>query len=157
MDKSIHEVYGNRIRLRACGICIENGQLLLVNHQGLVEGAFWAPPGGGVQLNETAADCVAREFLEETGLIVEVCDFLFATEFIKEPLHAVELFFSVKRIDGEVAKGSDPETMENQAIQEVRYMKWTEIDSIDERNLHGIFKIMEKAEKIVHLRGYFKL
>jgi 8-oxo-dGTP diphosphatase len=157
MDKLVHEIYGNRIRLRACGICIENNQLLLVNHRGLSEGAFWAPPGGGVQLNETATDCLAREFLEETGLIVEVCDFLFASEFIRGPLHAVELFFSVKRIGGSLTRGKDPETAGNQIIEEVKFMNWAEIDSINNKNLHGIFGIPQKAANIIDLKGYFKL
>jgi 8-oxo-dGTP diphosphatase len=157
MDDSVQEIYKNRLRLRACGLCIENNRLLLVNHVGLTGGVFWAPPGGGVDLNEAATDTLVREFLEETGLLVEVRDFLFACEFIKEPLHAVELFFLVKRIGGSLAKGIDPESGSSQIIQEVKFMDWEEIGNVDKGSLHGIFRFTEKVDQIIDLRGYFKL
>ncbi len=158
MSDSVQEIYKNRLRLRACGICIEeNKGLLLVNHLGLTSGDFWAPPGGGVQFCEPVADCVAREFLEETGLVVQVSDFLFTCEFINHPLHAVELFFSVKVIGGKLIKGIDPESGSNQIIKEVKFMNWGEIESMNKANLHGIFRIIEKADKIIALKGYFKL
>jgi 8-oxo-dGTP diphosphatase len=157
MSNSVQEIYKNRLRIRACGICINNNRVLLVNHLGLTKGDFWSPPGGGIQLGETAADCVVREFREETGLIVEVRDFLFACELIKEPLHAVELFFLVKETGGKLAKGIDPESGSNQIIADVRYLEWGEINALSKANLHGIFGLVEKVDKILDLRGYFKL
>lgn len=157
MSDSVHELYKNILRLRACGICIDNEQLLLVNHHGLTEGDFWAPPGGGVQFGEAAANCVAREFLEETGLEIKVRDFLFACEFISQPLHAVELFFLVEKVGGELRRGFDPETGNKQIIQGVKFMSWGEIESMSKSSLHGIFGLTEKVDKIIALKGYFKL
>jgi 8-oxo-dGTP diphosphatase len=157
MSELIQGFYKNRLRLRACGVCIESDQLLLVNHRGLTDSDFWAPPGGGIQLGEAATDCVVRELLEETGLTVKVCDFLFGCEFIKQPMHAVELFFLVKRVGGTLTKGRDPETGKNQIIQEVRFMNWEEIGKMKKSNLHGIFRLTEKVDKIIDLKGYFKL
>jgi 8-oxo-dGTP diphosphatase len=157
MNNSVQEIYKNHLRVRACGLYIENDRLLLVNHSGLEVGDFWAPPGGGIQFGEAATDCVAREFLEETGFVVKVCDFLFACEFIKEPLHAVELFFAVKKTGGKLAKGIDPESGDNQIITSVKFMDWDEISTLNKNNLHGFFKLVEKLDKISDLRGYFKL
>jgi 8-oxo-dGTP diphosphatase len=157
MIDSVQKMYGNILRIRACGICIENDRLLLVNHVGLTNGDFWAPPGGGMQFGEVATDCVVREFLEETGLVVEVRDFLFACEFMKEPLHALELFFLVKKVGGQLLKGVDPESGNDQIIREVKFMDWKEIESLNKGNLHGIFGLTEKMDRIIDLKGYFKL
>jgi 8-oxo-dGTP diphosphatase len=157
MIDSVQKMYGNILRIRACGICIENDQLLLVNHIGLTNSDFWAPPGGGMQFGEVATDCVVREFAEETGLVVEVRDFLFACEFMKDPLHALELFFLVKKVGGQLCKGIDPESGSNQIIKEVKFMDWKEIEGLKKENLHGIFGLTEKMDKIIGLKGYFKL
>ncbi len=147
----------NILRTRACGLCIENDRLLLVNHLGLSSGDFWAPPGGGMQFGEAATDCVEREFLEETGLVVEVRDFLFTCEFIREPFHAIELFFLVEKVGGQLFKGVDPESGVNQIIKDVKFMDWREIEHLNKGNLHGIFGITQKMERIIDLKGYFKL
>lgn len=109
MDISVQEKFGNRLRLRVCGICLHESGILMVNHQGLREGPFWAPPGGGMEYGVPAAANLEREFREETGLEVRTGRWMFATEFIQAPLHAVEFFFLVDRIGGSLRTGYDPE------------------------------------------------
>ncbi len=95
----------------------------MVNHNSLTAGDFWAPPGGGINFGERAKVCLQREFLEETGLTVEIGDFLFAAEFINPPLHAVELFFKVAFVSGDLIRGSDPEMKpEQQIIQDAKFL-----------------------------------
>src|SRR6478609_2505842 len=158
MQDLIHDLYGNRVRVRACGICIQEGKLLLVNHRSISEADFWAPPGGGISIGETAMSCISREFQEETGLSVSVGQFLFAGEFVNPPLHAIELFFEVSILGGTLVVGRDPE-MDNQAqiIQEVRFLSEAEIKSMKSSALHGLFQIATDPGKILHLKGYFKL
>lgn len=157
MANLVHQFYGNQLRLRICGICQVENKILLVNHSGLSETNFWAPPGGGLQFGESAEACLKREFLEETGLEVEIRDFLFACEFIHSPLHAVELFFLTSLKSGVLKKGYDPEFMENQIIRDVKFFSWTEIERLPPEDLHGIFSKAPNPSKIVDLRGYFKL
>ncbi|MCX8492116.1 MAG: NUDIX hydrolase, partial [Cyclobacteriaceae bacterium] len=102
-------------------------------------------------------ECLKREFLEETGLTVEVGDFLFACEFINRPLHAIELYFMVEETGGTLGIGPDPESRENQLIRNVDFLTEAEISKINKRHLHGIFKKTEKIDEIIALRGYFKL
>lgn len=157
MYDSVQKMYGNRMRVRACGICIEHDTILLVNLNGITEGEFWSPPGGGVEFGEGAADCIVREFMEETHLEVEVGDFLFACEFIKNPLHAIELFFEVRVKRGVLQTGTDPELGASQLINSAAFMSWDKLDQLKAENLHGIFRFVNKKCEISHLRGYFKL
>ena len=87
---------------------------------------FWLPPGGGLEFGETIEDCLKREFLEETNTVISVGKFLKINEFIKLPLHAIELFYEVKIISGELGIGFDPE-MEQQIIKDVRWLSFAEV------------------------------
>jgi 8-oxo-dGTP diphosphatase len=155
MSNPVHEIYGHRIRVRTCGICVIENQILLANHKGLGPNDFWAPPGGGVEFNESITECLIREFAEETGLEIQVIDFLFAAEFIQTPLHAIEFFFQVEQTGGKLKTGGDPE-MRDQIIKEVRFIPWNDLVNRGE-NLHGIFKKVGEPSEIMGLRGYFKL
>ncbi len=157
MENEVQSFYGNRLRLRACGICIKDNSILMVNHRGISKENFWAPPGGGIQFGEGAADCLHREFKEETGLLVEVKNFLFACEFIKTPLHAIELFFEVSSPNGSVKVGSDPEPGSPKIISEVRFLTWNEINALHPSEVHGIFKSLHDPSEIIGQRGFFKI
>lgn len=139
--------YANQVRVRVCGICLQDDKLLLVRHQATVRNkAFWAPPGGGLQFGETIEACLLREVLEETGLRTKVKRFLFVNEYKEDPLQAVELFFELEIISGVLITGSDPEaTAEQQLIEEVAFLSLEEIRNIPladkHRALHYLFSL----------------
>lgn len=116
--------YSNRIRIRVCGICVENREVLLVCHKGVIDkNDVWLPPGGGVEEGETIKETLEREFFEETGFKVEVGAFWFKYEFIHPPLHAIELYFKVQIKSGKLIKGTDPELNDDaQLIKDVRWV-----------------------------------
>jgi 8-oxo-dGTP diphosphatase len=158
MSESLNNIYGNRVRPRACGICIVENQLLMVNHKNLTSGDFWAPPGGGIEMNETAHQTLEREFKEETNLTITVGELLFVTEYNKTPLHAIELFFRVNWVEGTLKTGADPEMeLSDQIITDAQFLSWSEISEMDRSHLHGVFKYATEPAKIIDLRGYFKL
>jgi 8-oxo-dGTP diphosphatase len=127
MNQEIINQYGNHLRVRICGICVQKGKILLINHSGMNESSeFWSPPGGGLQFGETIDECLKREFLEETNTIISIGKFLTVREFIKSPLHAIELFYEVKIESGEVKKGFDPE-MKEQIIKDIQWLSFEEI------------------------------
>jgi 8-oxo-dGTP diphosphatase len=156
MGNEVQTFYGNRLRVRACGICVKNNSILMVEHE-VSDHSFWSPPGGGIQFGEPAAACLSREFKEETGLSIRIEKFLFACEFIQNPLHAVELFFEVSSINTKLNIGSDPEPGSPSIIRKVKFMSWSEIIELPNRELHGIFKYVDHPSKITTLRGYFKV
>jgi len=157
MEGEVQQYYGNKIRVRVCGLCIVDEKILLINHSGITKTNFWSPPGGGLNFEESAEACLKREFLEETGLQIAVKDFLFVCEFIKTPLHAIELFFRVQPITRQLEMGRDPESGSPSIIKEVKFRSWAEIADIPPSEVHGIFRFAEYPGDIVKLRGFFKL
>jgi 8-oxo-dGTP diphosphatase len=127
MNQEIINQYGNHLRVRVCGICVQNNKILLINHLGLNDSnEFWSPPGGGLEFGETIAECLKREFLEETNTVISVGNLLKVREFINLPLHAIELYYEVKIEAGKVKKGFDPE-MDLQIIKDIQWFSFEEI------------------------------
>lgn len=153
MHPEIAEIYGNKVRIRVCGLCWEQSSLLMVRHK-MGNEDFWAPPGGGLEFGELLEEALRREFLEETGLQVEPVKFLFGCELLKNPLHAVELFFEVKKISGSLKRGYDPEI---QVIDAVQFLSPSEIKNIPVGGLHGIFKKIGDANNLRHLTGFHRI
>ncbi|QJD79089.1 NUDIX domain-containing protein [Spirosoma rhododendri] len=159
LDKPRQEVitlYGNRLRLRVCGLYCQNDQLLMVRHRGIgPTDTFWCPPGGGAQFGEAAPDALVREFAEETGLDVQVGELLFVNEFMQPPLHALELFFRVDALGGQLLAGTDPEmSADGQIIQEVRLMSFDEIKAYPPEEVHALFRLCHSLSDVFALRGY---
>ena len=157
LQNNIRKRFGNRLRTRVCGICIEEGKMLMVKHAGLgEEGEFWAPPGGGMDFGANAEKNLIREVKEETGLDISVGPFLFVHEYLAEPLHAIELFFKIEVTGGRIQRGFDPElSTKNQIIREVKFMKFEEIEALRGPRLHNIFNESEHVSGIPQMKGYF--
>lgn len=159
LDKPREEVlklYGNRLRLRVCGLYCEGDRLLMVRHRGIgPTNTFWCPPGGGVQFGETVPDALVRELAEETGLEVEVGNLLFVNEFMLPPLHAMELFFEIRATGGSIRQGIDPEmSPDDQIIDEVRLMTFDEIKRYPPHEVHALFQYCQSLCDVFALRGY---
>ena len=154
MDEEIGKIYGNRLRVRVCGLCWDGEKLLMANH-GLTSGAsFWIPPGGGLEYSETLEIALKREFLEETGLEIAPLRFAFGCEFIKQSLHAIELFFNVKRTGGTLKNGYDPEL---QIIQDVRFFSERELAGLSSGEKHGIFRKAGAPNELRKLSGFYRI
>ncbi|MEZ0538648.1 NUDIX domain-containing protein [Fibrella arboris] len=152
----VHEVYGQRLRVRVCGLLREGDNLLMVKHWGVgTAGSLWSPPGGGVEFGEPASTALKREFLEETGLIIDATRLLFVNELIALPLHAIELFFDVQRVGGIIGRGIDPETnKEEQLILDVRFMPFEEIKELPANEVHHLFAGCQSLDEVFSLTGY---
>jgi len=159
MEKKIIKKFGNRLRIRVSGILVIKNRILLVKHKSLgISGILWAPPGGGMNYGMTAAQNLVREFKEETGLSVQTERFLFTHEFLRPPLHAVELFFEVKSTGGQLIKGMDPEMLEDeQIIEKVEFIPFRDLIQMDREQVHQVLWDCRTYRDIIRKRGYIKI
>lgn len=148
--------YADQLRVRACGICIQDNRLLLVRHGKTIDNdAFWAPPGGGLHFGETIQECLKRELLEETGLEVKTERFLFVSEFMQPPLHAIEFFFEVRVTGGSLRTGTDPEATGEQLLEHVQWLTIKELQAIAYRDKHRTLQLLLSLDDLLGLNHYF--
>lgn len=155
-NKEIESKFGNRLRSRVNGILIEGDRILMVRHKMSADRDFWSVPGGGMKFGTSATENLKREFLEETSLQIEVEDYLFVHEFLEPPLHAMEHFFKVKRMDGLARLGKDPELSdENQILQEIQWMTSKDLKNLNPNHLHRAFWGIKSLNDLCLWKGYF--
>jgi len=90
-------VHATMPRVVVEGICLRDGQVLLVKgSRGLTEG-LWTLPGGFLRFGETPEDGVLREIREEVGIEGEVEDLVAVRSKLgrRTRLHWVMLFYRI--------------------------------------------------------------
>ena len=89
-------------------IIIREGRLVCVEHVSNASRCL-SLPGGGVLHGESLAECVVREVLEETGMVVEPHDFVAVRELAYNGSPALEFIVRCSEGDREPVLGVDPE------------------------------------------------
>lgn len=96
------------IQLRACGIAVHNGKVLL---QRKTQESIWALPGGKLHDGEQAAAALVREFTEELGgrLVIVRTVWVVENNFVHGDRlnHQVEFYFEVT-LEHQAITGIDP-------------------------------------------------
>jgi ADP-ribose pyrophosphatase YjhB (NUDIX family) len=64
--------YPDRPFVGVGAVIVQGGRVVLIKRRFEPLAGHWSLPGGAVDVGETLVECVAREMLEETGLVVEV-------------------------------------------------------------------------------------
>ncbi len=156
ISKKIEAKFGNHLRSRVNGILIENDKILMAKHQMGTNRILWSVPGGGMNFGSSAIENLTREYLEETNLKIEVGRYLFVHEYLNPPLHAMEHFFEVKRISGNVELGKDPELADSdQILLEISWKSLDEIKTIPYESLHRVFWGIKSLSELGLWKGYF--
>ena len=84
------------IRIRAAGILVKDGKILLVRHE-KNDKSYWLIPGGGVDFGETVEEAVIREYQEEVGLPIKVGPMVLVHDSIPPNKHrqVLNIYFMV--------------------------------------------------------------
>jgi 8-oxo-dGTP diphosphatase len=125
--------YPDRPIVGVGGVIIDKGRTLLIRRGSEPLRGEWSIPGGTLELGETLAEGVARELLEETGLVVRVLEQIEVFERIyggksggtgkskKRPrFHYVIVDYLCECVGGEAHAGSD--------VTDVAYAREDELD-----------------------------
>ena len=96
------------IRNRAAAIIVEEGKILLVEHEKHGRN-YWLLPGGGVEYGETLEEALKRELMEEAGLVVDADELIFISESIPpdQHRHVINYYFTAHITGGELKVGVD--------------------------------------------------
>ncbi|MCV9385877.1 NUDIX domain-containing protein [Reichenbachiella ulvae] len=155
-SEEIKSIFGQRVRVRVMGLYRRQDQLLLLRHRGLNEAnELWLPPGGGVEFGEGLEEALIREFNEEIGVEAKVGEFLFFSEFKSGELHAIELFFSVDTVEGDLQLGFDPEMEGGQVIDQYKLMGIEEIKKLPKGCFHPVFQNLRNLDELFRYQGFF--
>ncbi|MBS1990254.1 MAG: NUDIX hydrolase [Cyanobacteria bacterium SZAS LIN-3] len=84
-------------------------KILLVRHR-KGNRQYWVLPGGRLEYGETFHECAVREMREETGLDVEVDDFVYLSEAIApdRSRHIVNIYLTAHVVGGVLQVGDEP-------------------------------------------------
>ena len=108
-----NQAAGRRPILGVGGLVFDQGQILLVKRGAHPARGAWSIPGGKLRSGESLVAGVARELLEETGLIVEVGELVAVYERLPRPgafgddAHYVVLDYLCEATGGLLRAGDD--------------------------------------------------
>ncbi len=106
-------------------VVFRGGAVLLVKRAHMPGKGLWAIPGGRVEAGETLADAARREILEETGIVIDPGDPIYAFDYIERG-HNGSLRFHYVIVDLWAAYVSGEPTGGDDAV-EARFMTPAEI------------------------------
>jgi ADP-ribose pyrophosphatase YjhB (NUDIX family) len=90
--------------IRVYGILLNQNKEVLISDE-FIRGHYYSKfPGGGLELGEGTRDCLAREFIEEMNLKVEVGEHIYTTDFYQQSAfnqahQIISIYYFVKALE----------------------------------------------------------
>lgn len=116
------------------GVIVREDQLLLIRHLHHDSGrTYWLFPGGGIEAGESDEECLRREMLEETNLVVKVDRLLLDQATEPDAVYVRRKMYLCHPVSGTASPGFEPEPEANSvyAIAEVRWFDLREPEGWD--------------------------
>jgi len=120
------------------GILIEDGKVLLSKQW---DGYDF--PGGGVNMNETLEEALKREFIEETGLEIEIGKVMCCGTSFFDPKYSKKskgqywncqlIYFLVKQVGGEISIDNCDENEKGY----INLPEWIELEKINDLKIYS--------------------
>ncbi len=89
-------------------VLVEGGKILLIKRSKEPGAGLWAIPGGRIEDNETAEECMLREMKEETGLDIQIERMVsLYSEPDRDPRKIIAASYLVRRTGGRLKAGDD--------------------------------------------------
>lgn len=129
--------------IRVYGILIDEQKRVLVSDEYIRGNYYTKFPGGGLEKGEGTRDCLAREFMEEMSLKVEVGDHIYTTDFFQKsafhPDHQIiSIYYFVKALEeikvplrDKLFDFDDEQMAVYEAVKEIetfRFIKWEDLN-----------------------------
>ena len=139
----------NKTRTACRGIVIENSEILLSYER--VTGQ-WMIPGGGLEENESEADCCIREVAEETGILVNASECLLEIDEYYENWKLISKYFICK------VKGTTNTKLTEREQKVGMEARWLSVDNA--KNIfskHTSYTETDEMRRGLYLREYTAL
>lgn len=139
----------NKTRTACRGIVIENSEILLSYES--VTGQ-WMIPGGGLEENESEADCCIREVAEETGILVNASECLLEIDEYYENWKLINKYFICK------VKGTANTKLTEREQKVGMEARWLSVD--EAKNIfskHDSYTGTDEMRRGLYLREYTAL
>lgn len=139
----------NKTRTACRGIVIENSEILLSYES--VTGQ-WMIPGGGLEENESEADCCIREVAEETGILVNASECLLEIDEYYENWKLISKYFICK------VKGTTNTKLTEREQKVGMEARWLSVDNA--KNIfskHASYTETDEMRRGLYLREYMAL
>lgn len=129
-----------RFNVRVYGLLINANQQLLVSDEAFKSGQLATKfPGGGLELGEGLIDGLKREFVEETGIEVEVTEHFYTTDFfvrsffeLSSDSQIISIYYIVESKHWQQIKTSDKKfDFEFVAGQEAESFRWVSMADLE--------------------------
>jgi len=147
-------------RIRSAGILIQEQSILLVKVRDF-SGEYWIPPGGGFEIEDVSTKgCLRREFVEETGLEVEVGELICVREFLETTAgrYNAEFFYHIPSFSGTPHIDNLHGLNDEELIQSVEWVPLAALSGMRTypADLNAVVELTKQKRFATHLGSYIQ-